>query len=117
MFGSVTEIRLIRSVVLMRSDLPTMTRNGADPVPSGADCALAAGPVLCGFAACSAAEMVVDGIESNNRTISSGTLHRQRISISLPSPPLEPTDMAFDRNAPLVKNCPFRASTLCKSRS
>src|ERR1700704_3023686 len=30
--GSVTEMRFKRSVVLMSSDLPTMTRRGADPV-------------------------------------------------------------------------------------
>ena len=32
--GSVTETRLRRSLVLMSSDLPTMTRSGAAPVAS-----------------------------------------------------------------------------------
>src|SRR5579864_4707700 len=58
MAGSVTEMRLICSVVLMRSDLPTMTRKGADP--AGCDCAgsvvvwVPVGPGVCGWAAGSA---------------------------------------------------------------
>ena len=46
MAGSVTETRFSRSVVLISSDLPTITRKGADPWVDEEDCWDCAGSVV-----------------------------------------------------------------------
>ena len=78
--GSVTEMRRMLSVVLISSDLPTMTRNGAEPAAccDWGGSVVVGVPVGAGFWSCAAASCSRRSAHTGEArvTANSNALHR-----------------------------------------